>query len=287
MSVGSAAPVVQSCELQLHSAYWLNLHHVLYAAAWAGRGVTRRPGAEALPAQVDLPRSAVAWYELHVADRDLLFDEGLQELHWHLAEDDLASIPAEHREVLTAAAASYDSYWPEHDAANRAWAVHAAGQLETLAAQALPALSAWFTETWPGPDTAVRVDVVWVCNAQGAYTTLHPTHVIASGSNPRHQGDSSAEILCHEVAHALIGPIARRLESARDGLWHAVLFHLVGEAVRRAYAYRGTTYEPYLYRTGLIDRAWPRYRNLLATTWTAYANGDISLDDAITASIRT
>ena len=270
----------------LHSAYWLNLHHVLYAVAWAGRGAAPRPGAEPLPAPVELPRSAVAWYDLHVADRDLLFDDGMEELHWHLAEGDLASIPPEHREVLEAAASTYDTDWPEHDAANRAWAVHAASQLDSLAEEVLPALSAWFTEAWPGSDSLVRVDVVWVCNAQGAYTNLHPTHVTASSSNPRHQGNSGVEILCHEVAHALIAPIARRLRSAQDGLWHAVLFHLVGEAVRRAYAHRGTTYEPYLYRTGLIDRAWPQYRNLLTTTWTAYANGDISLDDAVAASVR-
>lgn len=271
----------------MHSAYWLNLHHVLYALAWAGRGAAPRPGAQPPPAPVELPQSAVTWYDAHVADRDLLFDDGMQELHWRLAEGELAAIPAEHRTVLETAASTYDAVWPEHDAANRAWGIHAAGQLELLADQVLPALSAWFTTPWPGPDSPVRVDVVWVCNAQGAYTTLHPTHVTASGTNPRHQGDGAVEILCHEVAHALVDPIEKRLRSAQDGLWHAVLFHLVGEAVRRAYGTRRTTYEPYLYRTDLIDRAWPHYRNLLATTWTAYASGDISLDDAVAASVAT
>lgn len=287
MSAGSTVPTVATCGLRLHSAYWLNLHHVLYAAARACRGVAPLPGGEPLPTPVDLPPSAVAWYYAQVADRDLLFDAGLEELHWHLAEGDLAAIPPDHRAVLEAAAGVYDRYWPEHDAVNHAWAIHAAGQLDRLASDMVPALSEWFTQPWPGPDPPVRVDVVWVCNTAGAYTTLHPTHVIASGSNPRHQGDGAVEILCHEVAHALVAPIAQRLRQGPSGLWHAVLFHLVGEAVRRAYAAHGTTYEPYLYRTGLIDRAWPQHRNLLAATWTAYANEAISLDEAVTASLST
>lgn len=62
----------------------------------------------------------------------------------------------------------------------------------------------------------------------------------------------------------------------------AVLPH--GEAVRRALARRGTEYSPYLFSTGLIDRAWPQYRELLTMTRRDYADGAITRSEAVRLS---
>src|SRR5262245_2961072 len=73
-------PVVVVAKLEFHSAFWPNLHHVLYGAAWA-----RRPKTGARRLMPDLPVSmpdtlsaderatwndAVDYYERNLADRD-------------------------------------------------------------------------------------------------------------------------------------------------------------------------------------------------------------------------
>src|SRR5262245_1791597 len=68
--------------LELHSAFWLNLHHVLYAEAWARRGPEVRSPAGRLPAALALAEladdervawdRAVAYYDRAIAAMDLL-----------------------------------------------------------------------------------------------------------------------------------------------------------------------------------------------------------------------
>ena len=40
-------------------------------------------------------------------------------------------------------------------------------------------------------------------------------------------------------------------------------------------------YQPYLYKTGLFDRAWPQFRTPIETHWKAYVNGQMSREDAM------
>jgi hypothetical protein len=47
----------------------------------------------------------------------------------------------------------------------------------------------------------------------------------------------------------------------------------------------GIEYVPYLYSTGLIDRAWPRYRKPIEDHWRPYVEGKITLDEAIARTI--
>lgn len=44
---------------------------------------------------------------------------------------------------------------------------------------------------------------------------------------------------------------------------------------------RGIAYEPYLYKTGLFDRAWPRFKAPIETYWKPYLAGAISREQAI------
>jgi hypothetical protein len=82
----------------------------------------------------------------------------------------------------------------------------------------------------------------------------------------------AAEIRFYESSHLLVGPIieafaAELLAQGKHSreLWHVALFYLTGEGVRRALASRGIAYEAYLYKTGLVDRAWPQFKAPIET----------------------
>jgi len=93
-------PVAVVANLGFHSAFWINLHHTLYAAAWARRpdtGSRRLIGP--MPAPLVAPVSddertawdaAVDYYDRNVADRDLLTGQGMARMKVALAAEDLA-----------------------------------------------------------------------------------------------------------------------------------------------------------------------------------------------------
>ena len=74
-------PVVTTANLAFHSAFWVNLHHTLFGAAWAKRPDSGgRRLIPALPATLNASFSdakrkgwdaAVRYYESNLADRDL------------------------------------------------------------------------------------------------------------------------------------------------------------------------------------------------------------------------
>jgi hypothetical protein len=281
-------PVASVAGLALHSAFWPNLHHVLYAATWARRpaGGTPRALAGALVAPLDgdltdderrVWEAAVAYYERELVSRDLLFDRGMIAVNDALAAagDALpqAGLADQHWRVLEAAAPVYRRHWwPTHDRQNQEWIAQALERVRVLAPAVPDRLATLYGTPWFAEP--VRVDVVWVGNRQGAYTTLGPTHITVSASNPGNQGWAAAEILFHEASHALVRPIATAFAEAlravgKDApvLWHVALFHLTGEVTREAIEARGEAYEPYLYATGLFDRAWPQYRAAIEREW--------------------
>jgi hypothetical protein len=48
---------------------------------------------------------------------------------------------------------------------------------------------------------------------------------------------------------------------------------------------RGIEYTPYMYSTGLVDRAWSRYRKPVEESWEPYVRGTITRDQAIERTI--
>jgi hypothetical protein len=67
---GHDGRVATAYQLEFVSDFWVNLHHVLYAAAWDG------PRRAALNCTEWL--AAIDYYDRNIADRHLLFDEGMQ-----------------------------------------------------------------------------------------------------------------------------------------------------------------------------------------------------------------
>lgn len=302
VSLPKSDVVAEAANLRFHSAFWPNLHHTLYVAAWDRRsaGGDQRRLAGSLPEPLTGALTpderaawdaAVAYYDRELASHDLLFDDRLSgPIRRAIVE--AVDLPGEgldtgHRGVLAAAAPIYRKYWwPLHDRANRAWIADIAPRTGEIAKDVTARLAAlygipWFTEP-------VRIDVVRAGSWSGAYTMVEPTHATIASGDPEAAGWAGVDVVFHEVSHALIRRIQRLIEEEarvagkRPGtLWHALQFVTTGEVVREALAARKIEFVPYVYRTGLIDRAWRAFKAPLEREWMAYVHGEISLDDAV------
>jgi hypothetical protein len=303
-----AAPnddVVEVANLQFRSDPLYNLHHVLYAAAWARRTAAgaRFSNAGALPAPLDAPFtdderkiwiSAIDYYDKNLAS-DALLSQKMIGVKDALAFGTLDSddVGKDLREVLTATLPIYTRhFWPAHDRANREWIAATSARLREIAPAVTPRLAKLYRLPWF--TAPVRVDVVWVGNRAGGYTTVGPPpHATLLSRDPNCVGWTAVEMVFHETSHALIQPIEARLAQAlgdrikEDGvLWHVVQFYVAGAVVKDVLRALGIDYTPYLYSTGLFDRAWPRYRPAVEANWQPYVDGKITLDDAVAGTIK-
>src|SRR5687768_3127424 len=85
----AAEPVVVVAQLEFHSAFWINLHHLLYGAAWERRPDDgRRRNIPDMPAPLPSTlsgeeraawESAVDYYDRTLASRDLLTGMGMMQ----------------------------------------------------------------------------------------------------------------------------------------------------------------------------------------------------------------
>jgi hypothetical protein len=235
-------PVVVVANLAFHSAFWPNLHHALYGAAWA-----RRPKTGARRLMPDLPapltttlfgeeraawEAAVDYYDRTLADRDLLGDLGMMRIKIALAAEDLASeaIGAELRAVLERVAPIYrQRFWAAHDRSNREWIQETVERLRTIEKEIASAQERMYGRAWF--DAPVRVDIVWIGRA---YTSLFPTHATVSPAEGPLTGWTSVEMVLHEVSHELILLDAA---GARQRLWRSL------EAARCAVARRAVLHD--------------------------------------------
>ena len=108
--------------------------------------------------------------------------------------------------------------------------------------------------------------------------------MVASGDTS-YAGWSGTEMLFHEASHALFQNVRLAVDSAakaankqpRD-LWHVALFYITGEVTRQELAKKGIEYRPYLYATGLFDRAWPTFREPVERHVRPFVDGQVTLD---------
>ena len=253
----------------------------MFAAAWARRPET---GERRLIGPLPAPLTAafsdderVAWntaidyYDKKIADRDLRSGAGMTAIKRALAQEDLSveGIGDELGAILQSAAPVYrEHFWPQHDHTNRDWIKATAGLLRSIEQEIVPKHERLYGLPWFS--SPVRVDVVWVGRA---YTTLNPvTHATVSPAEGSGlTGWKAIEMVLHEVCHELILPtedlLAKALgERVKDhgGMWHAVQFYMTGLALQEVLQKREIQYIPYLYSTGLFDRAWHQYRRCAA-----------------------
>jgi hypothetical protein len=307
LSSGTAAaetPVAEVSQLRLYSGFWQNLHHFLYVSAWANRPVVPRAPRLAMPLPQEPVLSltaeekatwnaAVTYYDRNIAEKDLLFDDDLTRIKVALADADDAlrnvQINEALRSALLEAAPIYRKYWwSDHDAANRAWIERVSRQTPTVAGPIIERLTALYDVPWF--TMPVRVDVVRVGKSQGAYTSNYPRpHIVVASGDGSYAGWSGTEMLFHEASHALFLKVRQAVDSAakaankqpRD-LWHVVLFYIAGEVTRQQLAKNGIEYQPYLYATGLFDRAWPAFREPIERHVRPFVDGQVTVDQMAT-----
>ena len=289
----------------VYSAFWPNLHHLLWAEAWARRPSLGAPSpagpmpeplkAPLTPAEKSAWDAAVKYYDDELADLHPLFE--LSPIRKVMiasgAELPATGLAADHRRALTTAAAVYRKHWwPAHDKANRTWIVDPMAKLATIAPGVPDRLARLYGSSWF--KDRVRIDVVRVGAREGAYTSIDPApaHITISSSAPNNTGWMATEVILHEASHALAMPIIEAFEAeskaqgknTRD-LWHVALFYLTGEVMKQALNARNIAYEPYLYKTGLFDRAWPQFKVPIETHWRQYIDGRVTRDVAIKAIV--
>lgn len=296
---------------ELHSGFWINLHHTLYGQARQsrdGRGSPSGTGATThrTPSEQIAWDAAVSYYAANYQDKDLLFNTELILLKNQLGDfeqcDELsgakkktcdAGLPPKLTRILDAAAPVYRAHeWPEHDRANRRWIAGVSPLVRVKGVELSQRLAEIYQTQWP--KERIRVDVSAYANYAGAYTTLDPLRVLISSTDPRNQSDSALEVLFHEASNGIAEPVqlainreCRQRDKAipRD-LWHALVFYTTGEVIKPIVnaenaSADGGQYMPYAFRERLYQRGWDEYLQLLEHFWQPYLDGKTTFDDAI------
>jgi hypothetical protein len=254
---------------ELHSGFWINLHHRLYdearqlraASASAPKpGKTGKPTLQVAPGSKNSLSSseqrawddAISYYAANYADKDLLFSTELVLLKNQLGDfetcDELAGakkkscdagLPAKLAQILESAAPIYRAHrWPADDRGNRAWIKRVAPLVREQGVGLSHRLADIYQTRWPAEK--IRVDVSAVANAAGAYTTLDPLRVTIASSDLRNQGAAALEILFHEASHGIATPVEsaivrecrQRDKPIPRDLWHALIFYTTGEVIK-------------------------------------------------------
>jgi hypothetical protein len=306
-------PVAATAHFALYSDFAFNLHDALLAAAVARRaGQSELFGSEAATACFNgLPSAqragwnrAVDYYAEIIApgqafDRQQIVPR--LELLWRADDwargDERTSIVIA-RSFRSAAEPAYQRCrWPEQDARNRAWIEAlrpALARYEDVLARRLVELYGADWQALPIP-VDVMETVSWA-GADSILTRPPPGHVRASSTRAEFQTPAAAlEVVFHEASHLLmndgsplfaaLGAAERAAEQpAPPDLWHAVLFYMTGETVRRVLEDAGEPrYTPLLSTLNIFADV----REPIASAWSRYLDGERSLTEAATQLLET
>jgi hypothetical protein len=255
---------------ELHSGFWINLHHRLYQEARERRnppspaaeksGKVVKPSLQVTPgaksalstAEQRAWDDAVSYYAANYADKDLLFSTELVLLKNQLGDFETceelsgakkrtcdAGLPAKLTQILDAAGPVYRAHrWSTDDLANRAWIKRVAPLVREQGVGLSHRLADIYQTRWP--TERIRVDVSAVANNAGAYTTFDPLRVTIASTDARNQGAAALEVLFHEASHGIATPVEQAIAREcrqRDkpiprDLWHALIFYTTGEVIK-------------------------------------------------------
>jgi hypothetical protein len=303
-----ADPVAVTAHFAFFSDFATNLHDALLAAATATRaGQPERFGAEpdtqcfaALPAAERAAWNRAVDYYAEIIAPGQSFDRvqilPRLELLWRTvdwARGDERTFIVIARNFRSAAASAYQRCrWPAQDARNRAWI----DSLRPALARDEDVLARRLVELY-GADWGalpIPVDVMETVSWAGGdsiFTRPPPGHVRVSSTRAEYQTPAAAlELVFHEGSHLLMNddsPLfaalgaAERLsgKTAPADLWHAVLFYMTGETVRRVLEDAGEPgYSPLLSTLDIFGNV----REPIATVWPSYLDGESSLSETAT-----
>jgi hypothetical protein len=257
---------------EMHSGFWVNLHHFLYLQARllkvnSSSTETGRGAAQPDEPPVSLTdfsamdirawQDAVTFYSRDLAGRDLLLNGDMEIINNQLSAmeacPDLegkttplckSGLRQDLVQALERAAPVYRAHWwAQQDRANRDWIGQVGPMIQKMGVELSIQLADVYQRPWPSQ--RLRVDVVWYGGPFGAYTSLDPIHLTISSHDPRNRSVYGFEVLFHEASHALAGAVTSTISREfreRDkpiprDFWHALLFYTTGEIVRRDLEY--------------------------------------------------
>ncbi|MDX1503610.1 MAG: hypothetical protein R3325_14725 [Thermoanaerobaculia bacterium] len=300
-----AERVARTAHYDLYSDLDVNLHHFLYQWSrherpldrWDRVEVAEREDVTGLPPEERTAwDEAVAVYRRELANRDLLFTAGMEQLRDVVAglrATGYGEEPALVVETLDRVRPIYrERWWPRHDAANRAWVEELLPALVEHEEEIAARLAAAYGGVFPAPP--IRVDVTYYANHLGAYTSAKP-HVTVSSSDSSYRMPRALEMIFHETSHAdaLTLPLLVSLDrhfgyhDRRPPWWfsHLMIFHTAGEVTRLVLEEAGERGYRHYGRDGLYtvnpDRA--RQTEVLDRHWRPFLAGETSRDDALAA----
>lgn len=186
-------------------------------------------------------------------------------------------------------------WWREHDRRNREFIAQLVPGLRIHEDSIAARLARAYQADWSGQ---FPVDLMSFATATGANSVVDPNHIIMSSNDSSYRGASGIEMVFHEASHSVVDSgrdIIRRLlrDSTVTGgarlpreLSHVLLFYSVGRITADVLGEAGASYEPYMSREGLWQRAWPRLRAPVEQYWQGYLAGRTTARDAMMALIK-
>jgi hypothetical protein len=290
--------------------FWLNLHHFLYVLGRADAQMPDRQRRAVAGAPADQARglgalaedqrlewgAAVRAYAAGMSRKDLVFDRDaftatalLRHMAPDAADSALTIEPALASVLRRAAPAYRRAWWPAHRAANRERAAELQSLVDRHGDAVLPVVTRAYREPWPADGYPVNMSAY--TNWAGAYSTSGQLLVVSS-LDPGTTGTQGLEIIFHEAMHQWDEAIQARLERLvtqgtpppDDLLLHALIFYTAGEAVRRAVP----GHQPYAEVNGLWkQKGLGALKPALDSAWQPYLEGAGTLDDALTALLKS
>lgn len=289
----------------LHSDPWLNLHHFLYQWARADEGIGEGRQQVPVPERSTLDSlegsdrdqwtAALTFYRQNVA-RLSHFDDAMLAQKFSLLrlEGDTDGRPQSDiegvAEVLVLAMPLYlETWWSDHDEANRHWVASIVGQLTASESEFVALTERLFGAEWS--DEPRRVDVSAYANFRAGYTALG--HTVMYAGDPGVEGIYGLEMLYHEVQHVreISRPARTQLREAfnrrelkvPDNLSHGIIFGTAGAfAGSISESFGHSAHEPYWTREGFAELApWSNVFEAVNRYWLPAVSGNVTVADAL------
>ncbi|NET31657.1 MAG: hypothetical protein F6K19_06605 [Cyanothece sp. SIO1E1] len=295
----SSQAVASTDHFEFYINKWLNQHHFLFQMA---KSLAKDPtnAKEIFPEwqqlsekEQKLTLELLNYYQDNWIDKSLLFNGGLYRIkrtitYWQNDQQPLVyEEDPELASYWTRFAPIYERlFWPVHLTQNQKILQHNLPRIKAYETKAAARLSQLSQEPWPS--SKIRVDVTFLADWAGAYTTTDPVHVVTSTKEEGPEGDW-VETLFHEASHKLIGgrrgkvaeliqaiAKAEKLEIPRQ-LWHGVLFYFAGAVIKDLLVADGVGYELYMIRENVFGA----YHEALSKSLDPYLAGEHSLEVAL------
>lgn len=251
---------------EVHSNYWLNLHHFIYQSAKKSQKdlVENQDSAifSRLLAHERAPLdAAIEYYRNNLIEQSLLFNLGSLKI-WLLGQTDfvLQADTVDRNdlmEILQAASITYKAnFWSRHHRQNvDVWEQDKALIMD-MEQGTVGRISKFAQKEWPAE--RVRIDLTPYANWAGAYTSSRPfPHVVISTYDQQVLSSQWIEIVFHESSHILFswdGPIQATIRMQQKeravllprGMWHAILFYVCGRVVQKELKEREIDHQLYM-----------------------------------------